>query len=705
MIGLRVKNEWLDLKSPEIQVLERGIIQDGDDDFGSFTYPFNLVVSPVNDKVLGHVREVNAIVDSTFIDAELHINGTLYAKGLLKLIEANDEGYRCSFVFMPFATGFLDQRLADIFTDTFFQAETYPEFLSLVGSYMMNPVLWEKGYTGMDDNCRFPIMWNPNFYSESGATSPNDEYQEIVNWFDKDTSLPVDNTIENENLGFPSGYTIYPTHNRNVFVPMFFAGFVLDMIMLKAGLTFDGDFIDDDRTKRLLVYNNASMDNFKFPGYLRMFGEPVAYPWPTGITTVLTVVESHRDRLQFGTFATTVWGYKCGFNGAYVFNVTLEFAASVSGDYRFIINRPENASGGIPLIDWLIYDTTHTITGTTFELSIQVFDISAGDLLQFDLESIGISEDIARIEVEIFTPANRVSLGGGAFRFDLYEKLNIGPPRSKVSKFMPDVSVREFLQALRKMFNLKIEPSKTERHISFNFVANKLNQLPAIDLTSKALENPTISFRDTREVVLQYNHGSDQRGEKFAPPVGNLKGNNPIVIPAGVPEMLPLSSGNLEEPLRMFNVIEKGSSSIGLGGDSLIAIPTPYRVFGPMVDEDQANATSGLKFVSWMGVDTGSDYNYATSDDLLPDGQTANSSFYNLRTPRIMADFWQSYLNAIDSGQSVKYGFLPDAFELTKIDIYRLYTVAWTAFLLEELTYIITQSGKLKDVEIKGLKQ
>jgi hypothetical protein len=252
MIGLRVNNEWLDLKSPEIQVLERGIIQDSDDDFGSFTFPFNLVVSPVNDRVLGHLRHVNAIVDSTFFDAELHINGTLYAKGYLKLIEANDDGYRCSFIFMPFAAGFLDQRLADIFTETFFHCANYEDFLSLVGTYMMNPVLWEKGNSGMDENCRFPIMWNPNFYAESGSTSPNDEYQEIVNWFDKATELPIDNTIENDGLDFPSGYMIYPTHNRNVFVPMFFAGFVLDMIMAKAALSFDGDFIDDDRTKRLL---------------------------------------------------------------------------------------------------------------------------------------------------------------------------------------------------------------------------------------------------------------------------------------------------------------------------------------------------------------------------------------------------------------------------------------------------------------------
>jgi hypothetical protein len=703
MIGLRVNNEWLDLKSPEIQVLERGIIQDADDEFGSFTYPFTVVASPRNDKILKHARLVNSIIDEKLIDAELHINGTLYAKGILKLIEANRQGYRCSFVFMPFAPGFLDQKLSAIFTETFFTYAEYADFLSAVGSKMINPDVWEKGNVTSDDNCRFPMWWNPYFYSETSANSPNDEFQELVNWFDKDTSLPIDNTIENEDLDFPSGYQIYPTHNRNTFVPLFFAGFVLEKIMNKAGLSFDGDFIDDERTSRLLVYNNAAMDNFKFPGYIRLMEENFAFP-AGNITQSMAVVESHRNRLQLGSYLPAEWGYLCGFKASYVFAIKIKFSVPVSQDYRLVLRFKENIAGAMTY-PYEVIDTTVTITGQTYENTLNWDGFIMGDFIEFDFIPVLPSPDAEKIEIEIFAPAYRESLGGGAYTYHLFEKLNIAPETNKVSRHMPDISVREFLQALRKMFNLKIEPSKTRPHIDFNFVANKINQLPSVDLTTKALENPTISFRDTREFLLQYNHAGDQRGENFAPPVGNLKGNNSIMIPAGVPEMVALSSGNLDGTHRMFDVIEKGSTSIDLGGDSLIAYPTPYRVFGPMVNESDADSKAALKFVSWFGVDTGSDFNYASSDDLLPDGQTVDASFYNLRTARILSDFWQTYLDKIDSGQSVKYGFVPDGFELSKVSIYKLYTIAWTAYLLEELTYIITQSGKLKDVEIRGLKQ
>jgi hypothetical protein len=693
MIGLKVGDIWLDLRSPSIRMLERGIIQAEENDFNGITLDFRVARNEKSDLALKFIGEPTSVVQDNFVEADLWWGGSLFSIGFLYVIEVEARDYRCSFVKNTIPEYVMNKKLSEVVRGDLFEFG-FIDNTETVKNYAFDRAqttgipTWTKGNVDAWDNVKFPMIANEAFYADL-----NSDFVGLVNWYNKQFDGMMANFVANEN---EDNSEIDPqsaqVKNITCLSPQFFAGYILEKIMRYARYEFGGSVVEDVRFSRALVFNNRAMDNFQYPGYYSARGLNILLEQTSDLDAITLNMPKYyyfRDYLQYGVHATSEFGYKCRQDGVLMFRFTIRTAAPVSSaQFDFNYTKMETVSGvvGSPVAVNL---SQGSLNGQDFVLEFKTTNMRVGDLVIFNFKMEVAGPVIVTAEsvlMEVFSP--EVNYGGGPPEvIEEQKKLNIFQREVQVGDHVPDVTVRQFLQALKKGFNCKFEFSRTSRRVDINYIEDAFSKKPVADYTDLALANPIVSWRKSERFSFKMQHEGDLRAEAWSGNVG--EGGQVIEMPFSVMAM----------SFDYTNGVQAGYDTQAFLMRILPIID--WRGKSELFTDDFA---CPLKFYNWQGPVNGASYPFANSNGRWNYNGALLSGFYDLRLFALVQSFWQNYIDAIQSNRSFLYGLDGERFLPMLVDKYSPFTIVWTMFILEELSYSLTVDG-LKDVEIKGLRQ
>jgi hypothetical protein len=100
MIGIKINNEWLDLPGNlSIKMVEKSPLFSNTLIEGSFSFPFSLPETDTNKKLLKFPERLNNTENfNSQLDADLYVEGNLFFRGKLQRLKSNRGEYRVNFI-------------------------------------------------------------------------------------------------------------------------------------------------------------------------------------------------------------------------------------------------------------------------------------------------------------------------------------------------------------------------------------------------------------------------------------------------------------------------------------------------------------------------------------------------------------------------------------------------------------------------------
>ncbi len=465
-----------------------------------YSFPFILKYSDNNMRALGFSNKADVptdsvvfpvllYIDSKSIKSQLIINGTgkngfnvNIAGGINGLL--NSEKKLNELNYMPETNGIIDLGVS------FGNMAIYQE------------VDWKLSIA-------FPPHYNPNFY---GASNP--DFNGIINKMDATVGNFLTNT----------------TINEYAFVPFLYIHYILKTIADENGLSVSGTYWNDPELASALLYNNYALDKAEDQGAIVKTGYDRTWTWSSvwNIVTGVLLVSHSPDSsviIQFSDFYSGCSNIEGNFH-----NSDFKYYIPSSGDYAAKFPVRINTSAGYPRSAQIQiiykYAGVETIIGYEDYISTTVGGIRSFNVLGVIESASAGGEIYAKLKNttgDVFAP-NTVGTYYGPnlqiewtvkydgqitiYRYDT--SFNIMDQYVNLKNHLPDLTVPDFLKAVKNYAQCEISIDWDEHNMQINLAEKIISDKPAVDLTELADPNFEQIFDEKNKgYILTYDFGSN----------------------------------------------------------------------------------------------------------------------------------------------------------------------------------------------------
>ncbi|OFY87828.1 MAG: hypothetical protein A3F72_02865 [Bacteroidetes bacterium RIFCSPLOWO2_12_FULL_35_15] len=357
----------------------------------------------------------------------------------------------------------------------------------------------------------FPPHYNPDFY---GDTNP--DFCGIVN--------RMDATVGNFLLN-----TTY-TDNKYALVPFLYKHFIIKTICDENGLTPTGDYWMDAEHASALLYNNYALDKAEDQGAIVKTGYDRTWTWNSVwnlVSGVLLVSHSPATSIiiRFADYFPGCSNLEGNFH-----NSDYKYYVPTAGDYaaKFPVSIYTSAgysrSAQIQII--YKYGGVETVIGSEDYTSTTTGGIRTFNVLGVITGASSGGEIFARLlntTGDVFAPNTVDTYYGPGLSIDWTVKydgiitiyrydtsFNIMDRYVKLQNHLPDITVSEFLNALKNRAQCEINIDWDERTLSMTLAEKTIASTPAINLTDLADPNYTQIFDEkSKGYTLNYDFGGN----------------------------------------------------------------------------------------------------------------------------------------------------------------------------------------------------
>jgi len=275
--------------------------------------------------------------------------------------------------------------------------------------------------------------------------------------------------------------------NLNILQPTAYLLHILKQGFLDAGYTLQGNFLDDEKAKKTIVFADIDyFDFFKQEAHTPSFTH--YNPNPTFIDLGWTL-SYYVWRAEFQLIKNSK--YKINGN-AYFIGGRSYFGFDFKYKNTVIVERYSNASEATPTIGYITIPIDVTFyTDSDNDQSLQQLD--------FYLASYTMQNAPKILEATIM----RITESGEEYpaQLDVISRVNL-------KEVVPDVTFGKLITEVRKQYNVGIDPVGSD--IYMNFLENEMNYNDAIDLSDFEVLTPKKEFNRLDSFLLKYTAPSNE---------------------------------------------------------------------------------------------------------------------------------------------------------------------------------------------------
>lgn len=332
----------------------------------------------------------------------------------------------------------------------------------------------------------FPPHSNPNFYGNA-----NPDFQGIVNIVIAEDGTHPQNTAD-------------PGGNKYCLVPFVYLFYVLKTIFKECGLTPSGSFWADVEMSKALLYNNYALDN---PDDLQLLVLLPANQILNFDTTPDVYINAFLDNTIAGTYDP--WNYWNNYDHFYTLPVNthyvVQFTCKIWG-YDSYANVP--SSGTVKISIASLYGSTYTI------IASRIVSVAPGVTVDVNF-SVDIPDSTGADTIFIWCSNGdtsgdcKVTMLADAKMIINYHVFNYMNKTIKIKNHVPDITIEELLNELKKAFQLDLVYDFINNKANMDYIDTVLDGAPELDLTSKLGKEYELLFDDKNKgYVVGYDFGT-----------------------------------------------------------------------------------------------------------------------------------------------------------------------------------------------------
>lgn len=417
-----------------------------------------------------------------FENSQLIVDGDLRMNGTIALHRATAEGMDISISANGFVVASLGTSLKDI---------TWPSDVSL-GANTAAIISHANGKVALDypnANYVFPQVKNEDFYANS-----NPDFEGIINAWDQSGQTFQENTASET----PD------SDNKYNLVPYLFVHFVIEQIVATYGYSVEGEFMEHAELMQLLLHNNFALDAKEHHSYYARAGQAAEYS-VSGSSQIIALSDDSTPPFEDtqNVLDTTAMSYAVSVFGTYRVNLKIDL-------YHSDNTQPYHRA-----IIYLIYNIVSfqsqviNLQSQTWETFDLVFELlrTSGDVpdgfnlaIAFESSSDGISWGSPDAGKYRNVDARFINLN--------LDNLNSYATNLSYKNHVPDITIGEFFNGIKDVFNLNYSFDHVNKTLSIDF-ANNIPGRKALDLTGKELVSFELFFDDVHGSAFEFSFSGD----------------------------------------------------------------------------------------------------------------------------------------------------------------------------------------------------
>lgn len=239
MIGIKIKNQWLDLR-PDTQMsfsLTNPLYTGGNSDViqGSYSFPINIPLSPRNQRTLNYPDRITAIDPLLKKEScEVWFNGALLFKGEATISSANNSSASL-YVVVNNLSELKKKKMNELDLGSVTLGTSQDDILTK---------MYTRAFSPFDKDYLFFPIWNPGF----GWVENEDGSYDYTDGFFQNAWNPE---LQNNVIGRFEAY--------GPKTPFFKLRFILERMMESLGFSANVEFLDDRELELISLYSNKDI--------------------------------------------------------------------------------------------------------------------------------------------------------------------------------------------------------------------------------------------------------------------------------------------------------------------------------------------------------------------------------------------------------------------------------------------------------------
>lgn len=474
-------------------------------------------------------------------DVQMVIDGRPEYLGKLFVRRRNKKGLSCFFIPNGFAADILDQTLQDVtYGNDVELGSTTSAVVSAASAYV------SQNYPAVNFN--FPTMYAPKAYNIEDAVAWR--CVDNVEDYDWESDYAVNEYVRIKAPIIPNLYSVYrcitaapagqtpfthpakwqlengnclvnswddaagafyyneidgiETFNKHALSPQLYVKFVLQSIAGTYGHQLVGEFMEDPATDQMLVHNNVLLDRGEREFYVRAEQDGVydaAYNPTAGSGVQIVGVAS--PELVFNDEVTPP-------------NEDADSVLEQVGYTRYVIQNAGNHT-----FTFYLTFSTNTETVTTFldlYLPYNGTTVNSADtfrnipplytgVFEYTFNYQAVAADVGQYivpRISALSGGDYIAMDAGSYMVitnEAADNMNRYEGTVQYNQHVPDVSVADFLVALKRRFNLNVIIDPRAKVIRLDYAKNILERQP--DDYTDILQQPVFDFREAEGITIK----------------------------------------------------------------------------------------------------------------------------------------------------------------------------------------------------------
>jgi hypothetical protein len=502
MTGVKINGEFLVVNPLRVTFeIENSIFSD-DVIFTGFSIPGEAPVCEINNRILSFGYKLNLKEKIKQYPCEFYFKGLTVFFGTFNLLETSRKSYRWNISISGLSAELLDKKLSELdYGKDFFLGETTEDIYATLNDmanqfYPKIPIC-------------FPVTENTLFYgSYQDQNSANPDFKGYLNaWKSNSQEYWQNNIIQASTQD-----------NIQSFVPWVFTQFILRRIFATAGWSVTGTFVNDPELSQHVIYSGRALDRTREIGFFRgktpgiNMTPQTLYPKDTWHTINVQELEDSDNRFDLGKYEVPFPHGGSGINQIGYFEFLFDFKARFATPGQIFVTTE--------LWFGILFDGDPVSSTETVENVLP--DSYDGTEYRIAVKSkwlpVSRAGEKFRLMVK-YSQAQGTDVAGSLTLKDIQIKavslssLNLLEPSVAINRFVPDITVRDFIKNLRDVFALTFTPKLATKEVVVDYYQPKLTALPN-NLTHKALYEYNSTIEGSTEYIFSFAWGDNDETEK-----------------------------------------------------------------------------------------------------------------------------------------------------------------------------------------------
>jgi len=445
---------------------------------GDKVYSSNLPYNDINAEILKHPEAILRSNKMRVYSCNIYIFDTLYYNAKLILGKITNETYPFQIVINPFAVDFKNKKIAELVDEDINIGNTTDDIIANCNAIIT------KDYP--ETFVQFPSIGNDDFYGQNNPDfkGVSNAYRSSVNSFVKNEILNAADADNFTNI-CPQPYFIY----------------IFEKIFESIGYKVTGAFKSDDFIKKLLIFSNFALDKNPDDKYFlnaNQTGEWTKYYTYSG-SPYTTLIHSDTIISDINNcFDTVNFEYEIKHKGFHEINVSfnIKFTYPIySSNFKiqlFINSILIEERSGYTIPDWTVWNF--------FEENFTYYaDASeTGHLIQVVINWTTL------VDINLHQKDCKLKITNASI-----EKFNIFNGNFNINELLPDISISDFINDVKRFFGLAVFFDFRKQEVAFEFANDIVNSTNYIEIDKYVILNSEIELNNNSGYTYNYDWQAD----------------------------------------------------------------------------------------------------------------------------------------------------------------------------------------------------